>query len=65
MREKYGDNYNDVIKITREATITGKYGGYRGMYDKCEEKRNATMLSRYGVVTPSNIQGHGEKMCTD
>ena len=61
MREKYGDNYNDVIKSKREATITDKYGGYRGMYDKCEEKRNATMLSRYGVVTPSNIQGHGEK----
>ena len=61
MREKYGDNYNEVIEHKRERTIIDKYGGYRSMYKACTEKRTSTMLSRYGVETPAKIQGHGDK----
>ena len=61
MREKYGDDYWQVIHELGTRVINEKYGGHAGMYAQSAEKRTKTMIERYGVTCPAQIEGHGIK----
>lgn len=61
MCAKYGENYWEVIHELAAHAINEKYGGHAGMYAHSAEKRHKTMLEKYGVIYPGQMEEHGIK----